>query len=425
MAEESCTEHFPKDHPFLVKLRDYLESRHGKGRSKSEANQISAEVSCYLHFSQPAQLNQLLLIDPEAMNRYLTSIEQAGLTSSMEKAKLNRLRSAIDYVALEVSAIDMPQVEKIRGILISVLGREADKRSRIALEEASENPGGLDVVRKFTTLVEMRKLVESLAAKAEKEEAVASTDLRSVEIWLAGCLLMMNHQRPGAINHATAAEWAASKTTVVGRKTYTIFFVANHKTGTTGRAKITVSSEIGRLLDIYVRLLRPLLTVSEYLFPNRDGGAMDHLSRHIGNLGKRYGIDVPTATESRRRAATAVSTAGTEADREAVAEMMSHSVQTQQRYYSMTKGKDRAVKGFQVMEYLRHDAPSGSGTSAASVPFSASETEMITLYFDEHIESEAAPPIGTCEEFLIDHPMSRDAKQVRDKVRTLIRQHKH
>ena len=317
------------------------------------------------------------------MNRYLTSIEQAGLTSSTEKAKLNRLRSAIDYVALEVSAIDMPQVEKIRGILknwISVLGREANKRSRIALEEASENPGGLDVVRKFTTLVEMRKLVESLAAKAEKEEAVASTDLRSVEIWLAGCLLMMNHQRPGAINHATAAEWAASKTTVVGRKTYTIF---------------------------------------------RDGGAMDHLSRHIGNLGKRYGIDVPTATESRRRAATAVSTAGTEADREAVAEMMSHSVQTQQRYYSMTKGKDRAVKGFQVMEYLRHDAPSGSGTSAASVPFSASETEMITLYFDEHIESEAAPPIGTCEEFLIDHPMSRDAKQVRDKVGTLIRQHKH
>ena len=77
VAEESCTEPFPKDHPFLVKLRDYLESRHGKGRSKSEANQISAEVSRYLHFSQPAQLNQLLLIDPEAMNRYLTSIEQA------------------------------------------------------------------------------------------------------------------------------------------------------------------------------------------------------------------------------------------------------------------------------------------------------------------------------------------------------------
>ena len=110
-------------------------------------------------------------------------------------------------------------------------------------------------------------------------------------------------------------------------------------------------------------------TVSEYLFPNRDGGAIDHLSRHIGNLGKRYGIDVPTATQSRRATATSVSTAGTEADREAVAEMMSHSVQTHQRYYSMTKGKDRAVKGFQVMESLWHDAPSGSGTSAERVPF--------------------------------------------------------
>ena len=67
-------------------------------------------------------------------------------------------------------------------------------------------------------------------------------------------------------------------------------------------------------------------------------------------LGKKHGIVVLTATESRRAAATAVSTDGSEADREAVATMMSHSEQTQQRYYAMTKGRDKAVKGYRVME---------------------------------------------------------------------------
>ena len=118
-AEESCVgsrAQFPQDHPFLVQLRDYLTSRHGKGRSKSEAAQISAEVSRYLFSAQPASLDQHLLLNAEAINTYLTTIERAGLTPSTERAKLNHLRSTIDFISLEVRAKDMPLVEKIRGI---------------------------------------------------------------------------------------------------------------------------------------------------------------------------------------------------------------------------------------------------------------------------------------------------------------------
>ena len=51
---------FPKDHPFLVKLRDYLTSRHRKGRSAGEAAQISAEVSRYLLYSEKGTLDKNL-----------------------------------------------------------------------------------------------------------------------------------------------------------------------------------------------------------------------------------------------------------------------------------------------------------------------------------------------------------------------------
>ena len=176
-----------------------------------------------------------------------------------------------------------------------MLGKEVRRHNRISLEEASENPAGLDVVDNFINLLEMKQLVQRWFVKVKEKEAVQNTDLRSTEIWLAGCLLLTNHQRPGAVANVTVAEWAASKASVVGQE-YRTFYVTNHKTATTGRAKKTVTKEIGGLLDKYVSLLRPLLSQSPLLFSNRDGRPIDHLSRHMANLGRKYGIDVPTAT---------------------------------------------------------------------------------------------------------------------------------
>ena len=61
---------------------------------------------------------------------------------------------------------------------------------------------------------------------------------------------------------------------------------------------------------------------------------------------------MPTATESRRAAARAISKGDSEGDKGAVASMMSHSVQTLQQYYAPTKGKEEAVKGYQLMESI-------------------------------------------------------------------------
>ena len=102
LAEESCGRSRPlflQDHPFLVKLRDYRTTRHGKGRSKGEAAQISAEVTRYLFFAQQSTLDQHLLLDTEAMNAYLKEIECAGMTPSTKRAKLNRLHSGMDFAS--------------------------------------------------------------------------------------------------------------------------------------------------------------------------------------------------------------------------------------------------------------------------------------------------------------------------------------
>ena len=114
---------------------------------------------------------------------------------------------------------------------------------------------------------------------------------------------------------------------------------------------------------------------------------------------------MPNATESRHAAATAVTKTGEEQEKSAVATLMSHSLETQNRYYAQTKGMEEAVKGFKVMENLRQAPPTTS--SGSRVSFSSKDVDTLSLYFDSYIESGEVPPIEECREFLRQHEMAR------------------
>lgn len=62
--------------------------------------------------------------------------------------------------------------------------------------------------------------------------------------WLPGCLLLSNHKQPRAVVNTTLEKYNFAKMIAVVRKTYKGFKVTNHKTGTTGQAKVTVSIAI-------------------------------------------------------------------------------------------------------------------------------------------------------------------------------------
>ena len=85
-------------------------------------------------------------------------------------------------------------------------------------------------------------------------------DVRTIVLWLAGCLLYTNEQRPGAIANLTIDQYKKGKISVEGRSSYFTIAVSKHKTGTTGSARITANSTVHRLLQDYVQHLRPLLT---------------------------------------------------------------------------------------------------------------------------------------------------------------------
>ena len=287
------------------------------------------------------------------------------------------------------------------------------------------SPSSMADIDKFASSEKMVCLLNKIVQNIKGNKKVSNLDVRQVMIWLAGSLLHTNAQRPGSVTNATLQEFQAAITNTEGRQSYKTLWVANHKTGTTGRAKLSAPMYLSKRLDLYVNHIRPTLEGrdSTLLFPNRDGKPLDHLSRHVNNLATKLGFKLPpNATATRHAAATAVA-GKSEKERGAVATAMSHSERTQKLYYAANKGRKEAVEGYRVMETLRQEERGNQGSSGLRVPFSETETETVSEYFSQHVSATKPPTIAECRQFLDQHHLNRDAKQIRDKVRNLIQKH--
>ena len=97
---------------------------------------------------------------------------------------------------------------------------------------------------------------------------------------------------------------------------------------------------------------------------------------------------------------------------------MSHSQRTKQLYYVAKHGKKDAVKGYSVIESIRQEE--SRPETGGRVPFTEEDTEIISNYFSDHISSRKAPTAAECKQFLNEHPLNRNHKQIRDKVRNII-----
>ena len=361
---------FLPNHPFLVGLRQYLLSRHGKGRSEREANQISSAVSQFLSFADPAVLDPTHLYNATMLDRFLRHLETQGKKASTQHATLCRVKQCLTYVNLTLDPAETIKAEKCLTLIsnwLSTLGKEARRAKRVHLEEMCDRSSSVSMseIERFSRSEKMMLLIKTAAQKIDSKEMISQTDLRKITVWLAGSLLHCNAQRPGAVTNTTLSEYQAATLSSIGRETYRTILVVNHKTATTGRAKLTADRSLTKQLDLFVAKIRPAVEGSEsnLLFPNKDGKALDHLSRHVQNLATKLGIKLPcTATATRHAAATAAALCG-EVERTTVAAAMSHSKQTQEVYYTLNKGTKDAVQGYRVMEEIRRDERQGGAAS--------------------------------------------------------------
>ena len=72
------------------------------------------------------------------------------------------------------------------------------------------------------------------------------------------------------------------------------------------------------------------------------------------------------------------------------------------------------MEGYRVMEGVRRGEES-RGVGGTRVRFTSEDEEVLLDYFAQHISSKKPPSSDECRQFLQQHPLNRDHKQIRDK----------
>ena len=103
-----------------------------------------------------------------------------------------------------------------------------------------------------------------------------------------------------------------------------------------------------------------------------------------------------------------------------VTQQMSHQADVSRKYYEAVHGKRDAAFAFQKLEGLRTGSKAGTSETGglASQRWSTLDTAFVKKKFAACIKNARTPGLPECSEIGLD----RTAKQVQDKVRTLIRQ---
>ena len=134
------SEQFLPNHPFLVGLRDFLVSRHGKRRSDKKAKQLSVQVSKFLRFASPV-LDPKHLYDAQLLDRYLKALEDEGKKASTQHGILCRIRQGLNYVNLSLNPDETVKAEKCSQLIsnwLSTLGKGARRVKRNRLDDISD-----------------------------------------------------------------------------------------------------------------------------------------------------------------------------------------------------------------------------------------------------------------------------------------------
>ena len=424
---------FAPTNPYLQRLKAHFISRHGKGKSESEATQVVTDISKFLFFYNPKQICPDGLLERKVLDAYVSKLEADGVGPSGITSKLTRLQQGLDFHIIDAE-LDVAEDQRYRKAQVvktsiknwkSTLSKEISKTRSTKLEALSEEAPSFESISCFTENLELRDVYQDVLQDIEQGREVSEPHLSHCTAWVAGRTLYFNAQRPGAVINLTLEEAEEAKSSEEGGQTYLVAKVKQHKTSAQGVAKLVFKGEQIRLLTQYINVIRPKIEGAAncpYVFVD-GGGQISNLSRLVYKTGRLFGVTPPTATESRKLTATEGFKKLESRERTKLAKHMSHSIQVSEACYTAARGVKEATEGFELVEKLRQ----GDSTEMqAPKPktrkkFSDTENELIKTYFDSHIKDRVPPRMAECQEFLEGHKLDRTPKDIYDKVRNLFK----
>ena len=318
----------------IGEFKKWLTGIEGKKRSEREARQIAVDVSkainhCTPYFSWDA------LLDAKKLQSYLDLCEQSGIGASGLTTKCNRIETALNFVKLE--RLNPTDYSKLSEIEIVQQRVKSWKRSyRVEKKKATKLRQSLELDnddgKEMALIVDCLHMWDDFEAAVRKVGRNPPHVLKTCTSAIAALLMYKSAERPTAVIGATLHEFERAKHV----EDIWVMKVANHKTCGQGAASMTMSEEDHIRVGHYVQILRPQidpLGQKEELLVLPGPLAIVRMNKLMTRLGSIYSLEVPTATEYRKKLATVAARSCSSADVRVLSHQMSHSVETHKRNY--------------------------------------------------------------------------------------------
>ena len=428
----------------MLKFVKFMRSVDGKSRSEKVAREIAVDVSKFLKFAGgPMSLEPHFdrMLDRDQLVAYMEKLKTHGCGPEGMLGKLDAFESALSFIRLFILKDDDTNTLYGQSLRMSetlkrwrsTLRKQKALTRAIRLETLSDEKLSLDEI---TAMIESENIWDTFVSTLSHDQPTAAM-LREATVVIAALILYKSWQRPGAVQNCTLDEYNKKETVQIDDNLVTVIRVMQHKTGQSGSAKLLLSQGDLSRLKSYVEVLRPHCDPNDQcqnLLVLPYGKKIGKLNNLLKSLGDKYGIKLPSATRVRKIGATSTVKNVSGPSTSLVQRQLSHSSETDNRFYQAITGKDDAAKAFRIMETLRLNTSTSPKTtdtmsppplqqipSRKRQPFTKDEEETLRKYFGASLSEGKHISLNSAKQFLAAHPSHRTPKQIQDKIRNIIK----
>ena len=349
---------FSSSDPFLVGLKEYVMSLDGGNRPLSTAKAIVSNVSRFLYYHQPEELNHLLLTRKRSIKLFANALKsRTTVSASTLKNTLNSIKDASAYVSdcnldrRDSHAIVAKYIDHLKGNLNTMHARRKAYNRRRRLTVDASTPDLAEAPQKIKDYAPtVFNLMGHPGLRAEEINVVTS--------YLVSRLAIENSARSSHITNFSLGEFAEGEM-------FGTDYVCECKFAKNGHAPLTFSAEMAALTRQYIRDVRPRIPNASSLdtaplYVNTAGCRLANVSseRRLYKILKLAGVARNFSLTQLRKAITTRASrdlATTPGDLQLVNRYLCHCDEVASEFYTESMRTSEYHRGFRLVQGLLYE----------------------------------------------------------------------
>ncbi|KAL0994372.1 hypothetical protein UPYG_G00121360 [Umbra pygmaea] len=322
-----------------------------RDKEKNNWSQEAGNISKFLYYMDPKKPSLNCVRDIKKTQRFFNELSDVGLAKQTLSNYLKSVKSFVRYIVVatslsttdpELYTISRQYLEKLEDIS-STLSKQVSKADVGKRHQTlmSENTTLADCV--LVLNVAKPKFLEVFGNTLS--DCPLSTEDSLHFLYYLEALLMLKHmQCPSVVKNMTVEEWCTRKEEKTNSGKNFVISVRENKTGAQAVATISLDQEEEAWMDVYYKKIRPEFLKScdpdkeetkDIFFISSTGSPIYNPSNDLSKFQRKHKVPPINSQRTRRVSERILKKYSTDAQKELVAEYLSHTPDTAEKHLKL------------------------------------------------------------------------------------------